>query len=117
MAKEGFPPQEPVSWPNAHDEGVESAQEKSVPITESQNVASNHGVNSGSPMGMPPQSAQTSDVVGNAEDHPPHPASPVDKQDMSAPSIPSSNDLPVSLETLLVDFFTEVDKKRLNMAK
>ncbi|KAF4315092.1 hypothetical protein G195_011194, partial [Phytophthora kernoviae 00238/432] len=36
---------------------------------------------------------------------------------MSAPSIPSSNDLPVSLETLLVDFFTEVDKKRLNMAK
>ncbi|KAK1934440.1 hypothetical protein P3T76_011049 [Phytophthora citrophthora] len=44
---------------------------------------------------------------------PPHPASPSQQE---ATDIANTAE-PVSLETLLVDFFTEVDKKRLKMAK
>ncbi|KAL3664124.1 hypothetical protein V7S43_011008 [Phytophthora oleae] len=54
---------------------------------------------------IPLSPPQTSDV------QPPRPASPAQQEIKTVPTEP------VSLETLLVDFFTEVDNKRLKMAK
>ncbi|KAG1693896.1 hypothetical protein DVH05_022816 [Phytophthora capsici] len=54
---------------------------------------------------LPTESVKSTTTTPKVQ--PPFPASPV----------PHSLSEPVSLETLLVDFFTEVDKKRLKMAK
>ncbi|KAG7386439.1 hypothetical protein PHYPSEUDO_000268 [Phytophthora pseudosyringae] len=82
-------------------ESAQAGQPEQASIAEAEDVGA--GTPSAPPMGSSP--SPTSEV------QPPHLASTAQKESKAVASEP------VSLESLLVDFFTEVDKKRLKMAK
>ncbi|KAG7386440.1 hypothetical protein PHYPSEUDO_000269 [Phytophthora pseudosyringae] len=87
--------------PTPSSESAQAGQPEQASIAEAEDVGA--GTPSAPPMGSSP--SPTSEV------QPPHLASTAQKESKAVASEP------VSLESLLVDFFTEVDKKRLKMAK
>ncbi|KAG1687905.1 hypothetical protein DVH05_004557, partial [Phytophthora capsici] len=71
-----------------------------------------------------PPGAETENAEGSIPNTPPVDSTPITPPQVSDIPVPNQEEEteaapaePVSLETLLVDFFTEVDKKRLKMAK
>ncbi|ETK94977.1 hypothetical protein L915_02059 [Phytophthora nicotianae] len=87
-----------------YNESTQTAQSEQTPTADGENVATT--MSSSPPLGS--ASFQPPPMSG---DQPPRPASPAKTESKKVAAEP------VSLETLLVDFFTEVDKKRLKMAK
>ncbi|KAG2931485.1 hypothetical protein PC115_g6097 [Phytophthora cactorum] len=79
--------------------------------TQPEQVSKTEAANVGTTMpGAPPLGSTPSPPPPMSGAQPPSPASPARKENKAVSAEP------VSLETLLVDFFTEVDKQRLKMA-
>ncbi|GMF28335.1 unnamed protein product [Phytophthora lilii] len=104
---EASPPQDDVSpAATSFNEGTQSTQAEFTPSpnSEAENAVGSPDMSNSPPVGVAPPPAGFSVSEVKSSECSPKASKPVSTE-------------PVSLETLLVDFFTEVDKKRLKMAK